>query len=110
LQNVNLVVRLSYHEVFPVAYLEAITCGIPVVATPVGDTEYLAEKTGAIKIIPLGDPRATADVIQEMVDSNGLSRDVISKCNDYLDEISWKTQAEKTRLLFEDVLRNNQND
>ena len=105
LQNVNLAIRLSYHEVFPVAYLEAITFGIPVIATPVGDTEYLAEKAGAITVVPLNDPHKAADVIVGMINTGGLSLDIISKCNSYIQGISWETQADKTRCLFNGILK-----
>ena len=107
LQNVNLAIRLSYHEVFPVAYLEAITFGIPVVATPVGDTEYLADMTSAITIVPLNAPRNAADVIEGMTNAGGLSLDIISKCNSYIQGISWETQANKTRCLFNGILKEN---
>jgi glycosyltransferase involved in cell wall biosynthesis len=96
LQNVNLAVRLSYHEVFPVAYLEAITFGLPVVATPVGDTEYLAEMTNAISIVPLKDSRKAAEVIERIIMADGLSSEVIKKCEAFVQGINWKTQAEKT--------------
>jgi glycosyltransferase involved in cell wall biosynthesis len=107
LQNVNLAVRLSYHEVFPVAYLEAITFGIPVVATPVGDTEYLAERTNAISIVPLNDSRKAADVIEEMIIADGLSPKVIKKCEAFIQGINWKTQAEKTACMFNKILKEN---
>ena len=105
LQNVNLAVRLSYHEVFPVAYLEAITFGLPVVATPVGDTEYLAEMTNAISIVPLKDSRKAADVIERMIIADGLSSEVFKKCEAFIQGINWKTQAEKTACMFNWVLK-----
>jgi len=105
LQNADISIRTSYHEVFPVAYLEAISYGMPVIATPVGDTEYLAEKSGAIKIVPLNAPREVAQVIEEMADNKKLPFDVISRSKAYIREISWKTQAKKTNNLFKEILQ-----
>lgn len=107
LKNVDLVIRTSYHEVFPVAYLEALSYGIPVVATPVGDTEYLAQKTGGIDLVPVRNPGKIAEAIVRQMRRKRLEPDVIRNCKQYLQSISWQSQAEKTISLFDRVLDKN---
>ncbi len=104
LRNVDLVIRTSYHEVFPVAYLEALAHGVPVVATPVGDTEYMAEKTGGIDLVPVRDPAKIAEAIVRQMKQNRLEPDVIQNCKQYLQSISWQSQADKTISLFNRVI------
>jgi len=107
LGNVDLVIRTSYHEVFPVAYLEALAHGVPVVATAVGDTEYIAKQTGGIDLVPLHDPSQIAAAIVRQMHHDGLDPEVISRCKTYLQSISWRSQADKTICLFNDVLNTN---
>jgi len=107
LKSVDLVIRTSYHEVFPVAYLEALAHGVPVVATPVGDTEYMAKQTGGIEIVPVKNPAKIAAAIERQMDHEGLAPEAILHCKQYLQSISWASQAEMTIALFHEVLSKN---
>ena len=107
LGSVDLLIRTSYHEVFPVAYLEALAHGVPVVATAVGDTEYMAKQTGGIDLVPVHDPPEIAAAIVRQMHNEGLDPEVISRCKTYLQSISWRSQADKTICLFNDVLSTN---
>jgi glycosyltransferase involved in cell wall biosynthesis len=104
LRSVDLVIRTSYHEVFPVAYLEALAHGVPVVATPVGDTEYMAKATGGIEIVPVKDPVKIAAAIERQRHHAGLDPEAVMHCQQYLQSITWASQAEKTISLFNCVL------
>jgi glycosyltransferase involved in cell wall biosynthesis len=102
--SVGLSIRTSYHEVFPVAYLESIAAGVPVVATPVGDTKHMAERTGAITIVPIKQPHAVALAIEKHIEAGPLPRTVIDRCQAFIKSISWGEQAERTGRLFDDVI------
>lgn len=104
LRSVDLVIRTSYHEVFPVAYLEALAHGVPVIATPVGDTEYMAKATGGIEIVPVKDPVQIAAAIERQRHHAGLDPEAVMHCQQYLQSITWASQAEKTISLFNCVL------
>lgn len=103
MKHVHLSIRTSYHEVFPVAYLEAIALGIPVVATPMGDTEYLAEKTRAITIVPAKQPKAIAEAIKKHMQEGPLPQETVDRCCSFIKSISWQQQALYTKSLFDEV-------
>lgn len=105
IKNVNLSIRTSYHEVFPVAYLESIAFGIPVIATPVGDTEILAQKTGAITIVPIKQPEATAEAIKKQIQAGPLSQEIIDRCRLFIKSINWRRQAGFTQNLFDTIMK-----
>ena len=105
-KNVDLSIRTSYHEVFPVAYLESIAFGVPVVATPVGDTEYIANMTGAITLVPTGRPAEVARAIERHMSSGPLSSSVVARCRSFIEGISWPRQAAATEAVFDTALAN----
>lgn len=103
IRNVDLSIRTSYHEVFPVAYLESVSVGVPVIATPVGDTEYLAEMTGAITIVPVKDPVKAAAAIKDHMIKGSLPEEVVAKSRSFIEGISWVRQSTQTKELFNNV-------
>ncbi len=58
-------------ETQPVAALEAMAAGVPVVATRVGDLEALLEGGGAGALVPPGDPAALTEALAALLDSEG---------------------------------------
>ena len=61
LGGVDCLVLSSRTEGTPIVLLEAMACGVPVVATAVGGVPDVAE--GVALLVPAGDPRALADAI-----------------------------------------------
>ena len=65
----------SRQEGFPVAVLEAMACGLPIVASDAGgvvDAVPRAEEDGGI-VVPAGDPRALAGGILRLLDDPALA-------------------------------------
>jgi len=91
----DLMVRTSTHEVFPEAYLEALSVGTPVAATPVGDTPYLAEDSRAIALLPPGDPVGQAALIGALLDDPARRERMRAAALDYSARFRWDTQKER---------------
>lgn len=104
IRNVDLSIRTSYHEVFPVAYLESVSVGVPVIATPVGDTEYMAERTDAITIVPVNDPESVASAIREHMRKGPLPQESVRKAQSFIDSISWEKQSLQTKAVYDDIM------
>jgi glycosyltransferase involved in cell wall biosynthesis len=63
----DLFVLASHHEGLPVTVMEALTLGVPVVATSVGGLPEVVDRDNGI-LVPAGDSRALADAIERAVD------------------------------------------
>lgn len=66
----DVAVSSSFGEGFPNAVAEAMACGVPVVATSVGDTPRLAESAG--RLVPPGDPAAIVHACAGILENEEL--------------------------------------
>jgi glycosyltransferase involved in cell wall biosynthesis len=78
LSAADVYVMASRHEGFPVAPLEGMACGLPVVATAVpGIAEIMGEETPFPGItVPIGDAAALASAMEKLLADIQLSRDL----------------------------------
>lgn len=65
----DLMVQTSLAEGFPNVLIEAMACGVPVVATEAGDTREILKDLG--QVTPIGQPQATAAAIAAAFSSGG---------------------------------------
>ena len=97
----DVMVRTSSHEVFPEAYLESLSVGTPVAATPAGDTPDIAEQSRAVLLLPHGDPQGQAALLGDLLDDSARRRLMSEAALDYASRFVWEAQKEK----YWDVLR-----
>ncbi|MPZ18549.1 MAG: glycosyltransferase [Luteitalea sp.] len=63
----------SYGEPLATSLLEAMACGVPIVATSTGGTPFLLDEAGA-RLVPPRDPRRLAAALIEVLTSPALQR------------------------------------
>jgi glycosyltransferase involved in cell wall biosynthesis len=104
LRRCDVLARTSYHEVFPVVYLEAFSYGKPVIATPVGDTPAIARDSGAVFLVETRRPDQTADRIQDLLEQPQLGREMGQKGLEYATASTWNMQTDKLFGMIGQVL------
>jgi glycosyltransferase involved in cell wall biosynthesis len=78
LNNLDAFVLSSHTEGFSIACLEAMACGIPVIATRSGGPEEILEG-GAGILVPTDDPEAIAQAVEEVTSSKALADALTAK-------------------------------
>ena len=68
----DVLVSSSISEAFPLTVGEAMSCGVPCVATDVGDSALMIGATG--RIVPPSDPAAIASALAEVLSLDGKAR------------------------------------
>lgn len=78
LNNLDAFVLSSHTEGFSIACIEAMACGIPVVATRSGGPEQILEGDAGL-LVPRGDPEALALAIDRVISSKDLAAALTAK-------------------------------
>lgn len=73
----DLLVQTSTTEAFPMALGEAMSCGVPCIATDVGDSALLIGNSG--RVVPVEDDRAMAQAIEQFVQLPQPTRDALGQ-------------------------------
>jgi glycosyltransferase involved in cell wall biosynthesis len=98
----------SYAEGFPMAVIDAITYGIPVVTTPVGGILDVLEAEKDILVFEPGDIATLAGQLKRLIDSgelrNNLSRHALDNIKDSFD---MKAIGARLGTIYRDLLPNN---
>jgi D-inositol-3-phosphate glycosyltransferase len=99
------VVVPSYYESFGMVALEAMACGVPVVASQVGGLAFLVQDGLTGFTVPVDDPQALADRLTRLVCDPGLRNKLGSQAFTVAAEYSWEKIAARIVDLYEQVLR-----
>jgi glycosyltransferase involved in cell wall biosynthesis len=75
MSSLDVLVSASLGEAFPNVIGEAMACGIPCVATDVGDAAYIIGDTG--KIVPVNDSDSLADSVLELLELEHKDRNLL---------------------------------
>jgi len=97
----------SVDEAFGVAYVEALACGVPVVAVRgEGGPEEIAEHVEGVSLVPARDPDALADTLSRLLsDRTKLARLSTAARTGAKAQFSWSRTGVETVRAYEDALQ-----
>ena len=103
MQAADLFVMPSWHDTFGVVYIEAMACGLPIVATRCGGPDsFITDEIG--KLVPIKSPAKLAVAIGEVVDNiSGYHRKDIRRA--FEANFSDQSVVEKLELVYDQVLK-----
>ena len=95
----------SRYEGMPVAFLEALNCGVPVISYPVGGTEELVVD-GQTGFVTAPDPRAAAAAVERLASLSKADRDRMGDaCRTMAARHSEAEMGRQTLAVYESVLK-----
>ena len=104
INNLDVFVLSSHTEGFSIACIEAMACGVPVIATRSGGPEEILEGEAGI-LVPTGDPEAIADAIGRITASAGIAATLTARALKRVQEhYSLTTMLSRYQALLEGVV------
>ena len=97
----------SHYESFGLVALEAMACGVPVVASRVGGLPYLVRDGETGFLVPDNDPPALAERLRQVLTEPGLQERLGRRALEVARAYSWRKVAEENLALYEEVLGDN---
>jgi glycosyltransferase involved in cell wall biosynthesis len=97
-------VLCSLTEGFPLSLVESMAAGTPFVATPVGAIPELVDQTKAGLIVPVGDAKALADAIRQLVEDRKMWAEMSTNGRENVIRFSWDNIAKSYYQLYEDLV------
>ena len=96
----DLAVLPSSGEAMPMAILEAIALGVPVVATDVGDVGSILRQTGAGICVPVDDAEAFSSACHEVLHDQALHERLAAAATAARERIDAETMVRRYEQLF----------
>lgn len=105
LNNLDVFVLSSHTEGFSIACIEAMACGVPVVATRSGGPEQILEGEAGL-LVPTNDPKSLALAIERIVSSKELAATLTARATERVHEqYALATMLSRYEALLERVTR-----
>ncbi len=99
------VVVPSYYESFGMVALEAMACGVPVVASQVGGLAFLVQDGVTGFTVPVDDPQALADRLTRLICDPELRDKLGKQASAVAADYAWEKIAARIVDLYDQVLR-----
>ncbi|AXG09701.1 glycosyltransferase [Haloplanus rubicundus] len=106
LKSADLFVLPSYEEAFGIAYLEAMACGLPVIACEgEGPADFITHRETGF-LVPPQNSGAITDLIRELNENPELRRHIGDRAQrTALNGFSWERNAESIERIFREAIK-----
>ncbi len=99
----EMVVVPSHYESFGMVALEAMACGVPVIASNVGGLAFSVQDGRTGYLVPSGDAAAMAERIRQLLKDPDLRRRLGKQAIDRARRYGWPTIADQIVAIYEQV-------
>jgi glycosyltransferase involved in cell wall biosynthesis len=101
----DLVIAPTYYDSFPIRILEALSSGVPVVASSVGGIPESVRPGETGRLIPSGDSGALTEAVVDLLEDDAGRRRMGANGRRLVEEqFSWQRAADSTRQLYSDLV------
>lgn len=94
------------HESFGIVNLEAMACGLPIVASKIGGVPDIVKDGENGLLVPPRDSEALADAIIYLLENEDVRRKMSKRGREMVKNYSWDKIAEQYEEVYEEVLGN----
>jgi len=91
-------------ECHPIAILEAMACGIPIVASKIGGIPDIVKDGENGLLVPPKDENALADAIIYLLENKDIRERMGRNGRDKVERYSWEKIAEETEKIYEELI------
>jgi glycosyltransferase involved in cell wall biosynthesis len=103
MRSADLVVSVPWYEPFGMVPLEAMACGVPVVASAVGGHTDTVQDGVTGALVPPRDPAALSRVVSDLLSREDLARYGSAAAEHARHRYSWRRIAQETAAAYEQV-------
>jgi D-inositol-3-phosphate glycosyltransferase len=100
----EVVVVPSHYESFGMVALEAMACGVPVVASEVGGLAYLVQDGVTGFTVPVDDPQALANSLTLLIKNRALREQLGKQAALLAREYAWEKITERVAKLYQELV------
>ena len=103
MRSADLVVSVPWYEPFGMVPLEAMACGVPVVASAVGGQADTVQDGVTGALVPPRDPAALSRILRDLLGREDLARYGAAAAEHARDRYAWPRIAQETAAVYEQV-------
>lgn len=104
--SAEVLIMPSHYESFGMVALEAMACGIPVVASQVGGLAFLVQDGMTGYVVPDDEPQVLAERLIQLITNPQLRQQLGRQACEYAQEYDWQKVTERIIKVYQEVISN----